>query len=171
MLTLTTEQKHALAKALDHVMYTERWSAPVEISNGVTVRVKAVADNETRLEDTDCFGTLHWPERDSRVRPASCDGAARKLQTRSGYVWWQPPKDVLADAKVLAAVKKRVRGYFLEHWSYIGVVVQVKFPACTCCGERKHKEASLWGIESDAGAYFADVIDDLLRDARAQVTP
>jgi hypothetical protein len=160
-LRLTLEQARELVRSMN----LERWSNAVTLADGTEVRVRMEYDTDARLEDTDSFGTLHWPERDSRARPAGCDGAARKVQTRSGYVWWQPPSDVLGDAKVLESLHERVQAYFLEHWTYVGVVVQVTFPACTCCGERKHKEASLFHIESDAGDYFAEVVQELASEA------
>jgi hypothetical protein len=165
-LRLTPAQASDLARSMD----IEHWSNVVTLADGTEVRARLEYDIDTRLEDDDVHGTLHWPPRDSRARPAGCNGAARKLTTRSGSVWWQPPADVLSDAKLLESLHERVQAYFLEHWTYVGVVVRVLLPACQCCGERKHKEASVWGIESDAGDYFAQVIQDLAQEGTRLTT-
>lgn len=164
MPTLTPEAAKELASKL-----RERWSEPVDIGDGFSVRAKIDSDWDSKIEDyPDCFGTFHWPERDTRGRPSECNGAARKIDTRQGPLWWQPPKDVLSDPEGLASVEKRVRAYFFEHWSYASVVVEVTGPACDCCGERKTDGSSLWGIESDAGDYFAEVLADLVSDVLHQ---
>lgn len=144
----------------------DRWHA-VTLDDGYTVRARLEYDTDSRLEDNgDWFGSIHWPERGETTRPRECNGAARKINTRSGPVWWQPPTDVLSDADALKSLETRVRGYFLEHWTYVGVVVEVTRPACPHCGERKTTRESLWGVESDAGEHFADVLADLVQTAR-----
>lgn len=165
MPTLTKEAAKELASKL-----REKWSEPVAVGDGFSVRAKIDYDTDSNIEDQgDSFGTFHWSD---NGRPAKCDGGARKINTRQGPLWWQPPKDVLSDSKVLASVEKRVRGYFLEQWSYVGVVVEVTGPACVCCGERKKETSSLWGIESDSGEeYFAEVLEDLVSDAVGVLTP
>lgn len=75
---------------------------------------------------------------------------------------------MLSDADALKSLEERVRGYFLEHWTYVGVVVEVRGAPCPHCGERKTRGASLWGIESDAGDYFADVLNDLVSEIIAE---
>ena len=160
---LTQEQARGLAQGLE----LERWTPAVTLDNGASVRAKLEYDVDSRLEENgDEFGAIHWPERDSRARPAGCDGSARKIVTRNGPVWWQPPKDVVSDVDALASLEKRVREYFHEYWTYVGVVVEVTAPACVTCGERKRETFSLWGIESDSGAeHFAEVIADLTSEA------
>ena len=52
-------------------------------------------------------------------------------------------------------------------WSYVGVIVA---PVCDCCDEIQERAAvSLWGIESDAGDYLAEVARDLAEDLAATV--
>lgn len=159
---MTNAEKLAeLARQLE----TDKWHT-VALEGGVTVRARLEYDTDTRLEDNgDWFGSIHWPERDSRARPGACNGAARKIDTRGGSVWWQPPADVVGDADALKKLETRVRDYFLEYWCYVGVIVQVLHAPCACCGERKKTSASLWGIESDAGEYFAEVLSDLVAGA------
>jgi len=164
----TKQKAKAFADALDF----DRWSEWLPAGKkGVQARVKLAPDYDSRLEDSgDWFGTIHFEGRhSSRQRPSGCNGAARKITTRDGYLWWQPPADVLANPEALASLEKRVRGYYGEQWDYVGVVLEVKGPACSCCTERKTYHASLWGIESDAGDYFAEVLRDLSAEAFADM--
>lgn len=162
---LTKDQALELAKSLEY----KTWTDYLTLDSGHSVRAKLVPDYDTLLEDNgDWFGALYHSPRNSRSRPSECNGAARKIDTRDGAIWWQPPKDVGHDPVTLAAIEKRVRGYYREDWMYVGLVVEVRDPACECCGERKTHGASLWAIESDAGDYFAEVMVDLCSEALAE---
>lgn len=164
MTALTREQAEGLLQSLD----IERWSKALELDDGSTVRAKLVYDQDHNLEgDGDWYGAIYPTRRDTRRRPAECDGAARKVDTRGGPIWWQPPADLVSDPVNLAKLEARVRGYFLEQWSYVGIVLEVRGPACGACGERKTYTASLWGIESDAGDYFAEVLTELAEEVAA----
>ena len=135
---------------------------------GGTFTVKIVPDDEHHLaEDGDWFGTIQHCDnrRGKRTRPPGFDGAARKFDTRGGNVWWQPPADLKSDPENLLKLAQRVQAYFLEHWSYVGVIVTCQSVACSSCGESKETDASLWAIESDAGEYFAEVVSNLLEEA------
>lgn len=139
------------------------WTEWADLPDGGRVRAKVESDHDSSLNDGDWFGQIVYPDRYSRTRPEGCDGAARKIETRGGTVWWQPARDVLSDPVALASLERRVRGYYLEHWSYCGIVVETESPPCPHCGERKSETASLWGIEDDAGReYFAEVVGDLM---------
>jgi len=161
-VNLTKEQAAEVMRTADY----QHWSDALELPGGYTVRAKIEPDCDSNLEDSgDWYGRIEW-DRTPRYntqpqRPASMNGAARKIQTRDGATWWQPPADVVKDADSLAKLEARVRGYFGEQWSYVGVVLEVRYPACKECGERKVDHASLWGIESDAGDYFAETLVDL----------
>lgn len=145
----------------------DRWGEWVEMSDGTRARAKLAPDYDSRLEDSDYFGALHWPERHNHQRPAECNGAARKFDTRDGPVWWQPPADVLSDAELLKSLERHVRGYFREEWSYVGVCVEVESAPCGSCGERKRGSASLWRIESNSDSeYFAEVVRSLIDEAQ-----
>lgn len=101
-----------------------------------------------------------------RERPSDFSERAEELSDRHGRVWWEPPPDCKPGSEAYQNVRERVVGYLREDWDFVGVVVEVKQPACPCCGHEKVTDASLWGIESDAGDYFANVIDDLLTEAK-----
>lgn len=120
----------------------------------------------------DVYGRFCWPGPDYRNgygyqhRPDGFDGAARKLTTRDGYVWWQPPADVTGDH--LAQLEERVRAYFTEQWWHVGVVVTYS-TICACCGRASEQaRASLWGVESDCGEdYMLEILEDLIEESVA----
>lgn len=163
--TLTKDQAATLAKDLQ----LQQWTARLTLDDGRDVRAKLEYDEASSLEDSgDWFGTIKAGRRSDSsndARPEGFNGAARKISSRGGMLWWQPPQDVLSDPSALASLEKRVRAYFLEDWTYVGVVVEVRSAPCSCCGERKAETQSLWGIESDAGDYFAEVLGELTAEA------
>lgn len=166
---LTKEQAKTLLASLD----IEKWSDRLALDGGYDVRAKLMPDYDTNLEDSgDWYGALYHTRRSSNTgrdeRPAECNGAARKIRTRDGAIWWQPPADLVLDVANLAKLEARVRDYFGEQWSYVGVVLEMRGPACVCCGERKTYGASLWGIESDGGDYFAEVLTDLSSETASE---
>jgi hypothetical protein len=164
MLTVTAVSD-ALAEALQDMTGAERFTEWLTLEDGSRVRAKLELDFHTGIEDyTDCYGKV--AEDEGKGRPVGFDGAARKVRSRSGMLWWQPPEDVKGDPDALARVQDRVSGYFGEHWSFVGVVVERQGPACQHCGCQKTEDASLWGIESDVDAgYLAEVLRDLITEA------
>lgn len=62
-------------------------------------------------------------------------------------------------AQVMAD-QRRLEAYDNGDWCSVGVIV-----TCARAGVVLGR-ASLWGIESDAGTYFAEVVDELAREAR-----
>jgi hypothetical protein len=72
-------------------------------------------------------------------------------------------------AKIEAAERARLEAWEQGDWQYLGVVVSIRqvwgghFP-------REIGEASVWRVESDAGAaYLGDVAADLFLEAQADV--
>ncbi len=61
-------------------------------------RARFTPDYDTSINDFDYYGKVseyfdYWRGH-RQPRPDGFDGSARKIQVdRSGYVWWQPPKD------------------------------------------------------------------------------
>jgi hypothetical protein len=53
---------------------------------------------------------------------------------------------------------ERLRDWCNDRWSYVGVCVTVSRRGVTLTGRYDH---ALWGIESDAHAYLAEVADEL----------
>lgn len=141
------------------------WTEWHGLPDGRRVRAQLESDSDCRIDDryqSDCYGKLYG---ESRGRPAECNGAARKVRTRHGYVWWQPPADAVTDPEVLASVAGRVESYFLEQWWFLGVMIEVESTPCPHCGERKLGNSSVWGIESDSKEHIADTIADLIPDS------
>lgn len=143
MTTATETPAQAIAAAAVDKIGTGKWSEWFDLPDGRRARAMIESDDQSLEDNGDWFGSIHWPERNTRERPAGCNGAARKVTTRGGYCWWQPPADLLNNAAGLEATEKRVRGYYLEEWSFVGVRVEVQAVACACCGNRATKEDAL----------------------------
>lgn len=142
------------------------WSDWFALDGGRRFRVKRADDDGSGgiEEDTDTYGTF-YDTRDDK-RPRECNGASRKILFRSGYMWWQPPADIVNDPAILANVAARVKAYGLEEWGFTGIVVEIESAPCACCKERKRATESLTHIESDSGAdYFAETVGDLIPEA------
>jgi hypothetical protein len=86
---------------------------------------------------------------------------ACKIARRDGWGIEHPegltPRQIAAMAA--AADFRRLRDWCADEWWWTGVVVTVSRAGITLAS------ASLWGIESDAGDYFAEVAADLAREA------
>lgn len=138
--------------------------ATVTADNGVTYVVSIEHDSDNNLPDSgDWYGQLETAiERYSKgQRPSGFNGNAEVVfSDRHGRVWWQPPADVPRNSNSFAAMRKRVRGWYNDDWTYVGVVVEAHYPQP--CGHTDTVTESLWGIESDAGDYFAEVIGELM---------
>lgn len=104
--------------------------------------------------------TIHRINKDEVVFEVPAQEICRERDS----VWWVPPKDVTSK-ECHERIAKRVRGYFRDDWTFCGVCVEVRHKACEHCGERKVTGGSLWGIETDAGDHFAEVIGDLIAEA------
>lgn len=64
-------------------------------------------------------------------------------------------------AKSARSDMKRMSDWRDGYWSYVGVVVTAE---CSCCRRFTGKNASLWGIESDAGDYLDEVARGLVEE-------
>jgi hypothetical protein len=136
------------------------------LPSNARVSAHSTIDEDTTLDDGDCFGT--FADVRGQVRPKGFDGAARKVRTRGGLLWWQPPADLKGDPKNLAKLESRVREYFLEYWTFMGIVVEYESPPCPHCGERKRRSGSLFGVESDTDPeHITEIVGDLLADIAA----
>ncbi len=164
MPTLTDAAKHVAATL--HGSF-DTWTPWVTLDDGRAIRATLEPDHDTWIGDryhADSYGKIYDASRGEGTRPAECNGAARKLATRGGMIWWQPPEDVLAEsADVLESLATRVKEYFLEGWSFVGVVVETRGVACSCCGETKTTRESVWAVESDATAeYLEELVADFI---------
>jgi hypothetical protein len=135
----------------------------VTLPDGSEVSAKMEIDVDSDLSnDGDWFGEVQSC-RYGDPRPKGFDGNAEKLTARNCQVWWQPPTDVERGTDSFKSLRDRVAGYYLEHWYYVGIVVE---RTSYCASDKRYTRetsASLWGIESDANAdYLTEVVTDLL---------
>jgi len=141
------------------------WYVLGEAATGYAVRAQLAPDLTVNpFTDTDIYGAVK--EMNSTQRPAGFDGAARKIHTPRSVYWWQPPSDT-RDAAVIASIAERVRRFLNDDWSYVGLLVEVRHPPCTLCGESRVTSAGLWGIESDSDdGYVIETLGDLVNEAK-----
>lgn len=89
---------------------------------------------------------------------------ACKIARRDG--WGSPNDEGMSPrqkaAKAAAADFRRLAEWCADEWFWVGVVVEVSHDG------RKRGGASIWGVESDAGDYFADLAADLAAEALAE---
>lgn len=153
--------------------------------NGKIYRVEFHTDEDTGApwEEHDGHGTVSgWENRDKKpgeVVISECRGGKRfydvtettRIAKRDG---WGLCNDARAElAKILGraptageiraeAVRldlERMRAWCNDGWHWCGIVV---FPLTDDGDELRSKAQSLWGIESDAGSYFGEVISELI---------
>lgn len=129
----------------------------IEVEGVGTYTLRIEPDHESTLWDgnTGEWGTFDWDAAQrsgDRQRPSGMDGAARKFDSRSGPVWWQPPAGENANAEMA----ERVRRFLAEQWDYVGIVLSLSIPGY------EEQSTSLWAVESDPGAdYLAEVISEM----------
>lgn len=148
----------------------DTWTDWIPTPDGGRARARIEPDPDARLTDDserDWAGTFDSADR--RPRPAGMNGAARKITTRHGPIWWQPPADVVRDPARLASLAERVRDYFLERWGYCTVVVEYETTPCACCRRVAREERTLSRVEDDTdypAQCAADLLEELLTDQR-----
>lgn len=137
--------------------YGER-GGRIPLSDGGYLVVKVLDDMDTT--PTDYEGAIEW-DRGNR-RPKSFNGAAVKIDTRNGPAWYQPPAGLTQEEH--ADHIRRIAAYYLEQWGYVGVSVTRHSPPIVGPFGGTMTDtvgASVWGIESDARDYIAEVARDL----------
>lgn len=170
-------RKTALTTAVEEAQshFVDRWSQWHDIEDGAQVRVKFIHDGDVDpFKDGDYLGEVEYAKRNRDTgydqRPSRFDGAARKIHTRDGHIWWQPPEDAKTDATIMAAVEERVQGWFLNEWTMLVLCVEVASAECPHCGERNTETGYLGGMESDTDvASFVEAADDIVHDQLAEL--
>lgn len=145
--------------------------------NGTTYRVEFIADYDTGApwEEHDGHGIVSdWENRDKKpgeVVIASDRGAKRfydiaattRIAKRDKWGVSDADTSKITPAQITAlAVRRdmeRMRDWCNDVWHWCGVSV---FPLTEDGYELRSKTESLWGIESDAGEYFDEVISELI---------
>lgn len=171
-MNATTPAANLAATLAVDVPY-DKYGKWIDAEDGSRFRAKMEADTDASPFDhnnRDNYGQLHWTR--ERQRPAACDGAAVKMDTRDGPVWWQPPRDVVKDwPQGLPNLRERVQDYLHDSWSFVVLAVECESPPCKCCGQRKRNVVYCGGVESDAGAeHYAELIRDMVSDLQPEVT-
>lgn len=99
------------------------------------------------------------------IRLATLDGwglGPRDLAALAARARREPTrKQIVAEAVRLDF--ERMRGWCNDEWHYVGVIVELLDDD----GDGTGEAASLWGIESDAGAYLDEVAADLVDELDA----
>ena len=93
-------------------------------ASGQLFRVTTEADEWTTVEDFDWYGTVvFYADRDrEKSRPEGFDGGARKIDLRTGFLWWQPPAHALADSEIIAELRQLIRD--VAEYGYKRVTVE-----------------------------------------------
>ena len=143
-----------LTTALEH---EGKW---YPLPDGGQFRVRLVPDENPWDENPE--GTLH------DRRP---EGEHFEVLTRGGYLYWTPPEWFI-DPDDRDSVLERLRSYHLDEWSWIGVMVERRSPFVV--GPfggmiQEERAESLWGIESDATEYIAEVVVEVALEAGIEV--
>ena len=150
--------------------------------NGATYAAKIVADEDHGapwVEECGHGPVSDWTSRnklpgefvladDGRHKRFYDFQEACKIARRDG--WDIPPYKTGSSreraTRAAMADYNRLRGWCDGDWRYVGVMVA---PVCPCCGDVQEDTAvSLWGIESDASDYLAEVALDLTAEVQAQ---
>ena len=143
----------------------------LETPHGVlTLTLRIDVDPDTTPADyPDVYGTFHYALNNADTgrdqRPAECDGAARKIWTsRSYWMWWQPPADVVKMPDALRSLATTVRELWETGFALVAVTVdetitdRLGHEHTVCTGS-----ASLGAVEgADDAGYLADIVVGLL---------
>ncbi len=137
-------------------------------ASGQLFRVVAEPDYDVPLEDAeDSYGRVEYrDDRDARrARPEGFDGAARKIDLRNGFLWWQPPADAIADPHLLGTMRAAVRD--IAEYGYKVATVELLAPEPDHYGRPiVVNAASVGGIEpfDEIGHLVRDLIGELELD-------
>lgn len=125
----------------------------------------------TVFDDGDWYGSLAWvePSRETihaRPRLDGFDGAAEKIHTRDGAIWWQPPEDARRDP----ALRKALRGPLVDliEYGYCGFIVELLEGEDAYHRPIVRESASLWGVEAfPTDEYRAEIVGELIDEVMA----
>ena len=136
-------------------------------ASGQLFRVGTAPDDWTTLGDEDWYGRVEYrDDRDARrARPEGFDGAARKIDLRNGFLWWQPPADAIADPDLLRTMRAAVRD--IAEYGYKVATVELLAPEPDHYGRPiVVNAASVGGIEpfDEIGHLVRDLIGELELD-------
>lgn len=146
-------------------------SGQIELDNGDVVRFTEEPDEDTRVNDFDCYGKVEdtWGRRGRTERPDGFDGMAEKIHTGRDEFWWQPPDD-LRSGWDTSEVRSAMRDIVREILTYGFSIYCVEL----CRGVNAYGDpivvdfATMGGIEplddDDKVSYVADLVAELVDD-------
>lgn len=141
--------------------------ATFDLGDGRTLRLRVEPDDVNPFDEVDAYGKVEpvgrrLVERGFARRPDGFDGGACKLSyDRGEQVWWQPPRDVPADA--MPALRRLVVDLLEHGWSV--VIVELLADHVDAVGHRVVVEtASLGAVDDVTQPYLAEIVRDLLSD-------
>jgi hypothetical protein len=157
----------------------------ITLPDGRTLRLRQEPDDFASIDDfVDCYGRIVpiQRHREFPTRPDGFDGFARKIRTRDGVYWWQPPDDLrtakrepmyveAADGSIHRhplAVHDPIRTAqqaildILEH-GFVNVGVEVLSDCGSCHRPQVMDSAWIGGVEAVMSReYTLDLLRDLL---------
>lgn len=146
----------------------------IQLSERFSLRLDIRPDEDTSIEDYDCFGKIEesrrtndygWP-----VRPDGFDGAARIVdRDRFSVTWWQPWEGASEeDAKKFLPTLSDLRNY---GWDLIGLTL-VEHVSDSCGGTHEVDVTTAWlgGVEAMCeDSYRSEVASDLWHEIRHEM--
>lgn len=101
----TMERQRELIDIAEDLISDETYDLP----DGRLLRLRVEQDEQIDLRDlSDCYGYLEWitPGKRQAERPATFDGAARKVWVGGDCFWWQPPSDISSDPEAVRTTRR-----------------------------------------------------------------
>ena len=139
--------------------------AEVKLSRGRMLRLRIEPDQDSDLNDFDCYGRTA-PTKRSRysdypdTRPQGFDGNAEKIWLGGDAIWWQPPADGPARGTAeFRSLRALVRD--LAEYGFHGVVLELTRGVDAYHRPIVRNVASLWGIDSLEDGYLREVAGEL----------
>lgn len=134
--------------------------AEIKLSRGRALRLRIETDQDSDLNDFDCYGrtapTSDYPD----TRPQGFDGNAEKIWLSGDAIWWQPPTDGPARGTAeFRSLRAMVRD--LAEYGFHGVVLELTHGHDAYRRPIVRNVASLWGIDSLENGYLREVVGEL----------
>jgi hypothetical protein len=137
-----------------------------ELADGRSLRLRIEVDQDTEINDSDCYGKVEWIQRGHHrdPRPEGFDGRARKLWGASDPFWWQPWEGA-TDAEIAEFVP-RIQELAEYGFKLVGLELRE-----TLLDSRKFEHTIVVDVAWIGGvdAFYPELIGELVAELRAQV--
>lgn len=135
-----------------------------ELAGGQKLRLRIEVDQDTEINDSDCYGKVEWIQRGHHQdpRPDGFDGKARKLWGASDPFWWQP-WDGATDAQIAEFIP--LLRELMEYGFKVVVLELLEVTTDSRGGEHEVEidRACLGGVD----AFYPDLIGELIGELRS----